>query len=460
MTLQATHHVLGGAVCLAFLSLSGTPSTYAQDRSLVIVGATVIDGTDEAPRRGESVVVEDGTITCVGPPTDCPPPPGARTIDGRGRWLIPGLFDAHVHLTEEQGDFGPLYLAFGITSVRDVGGYADSLLALRARIDAGAALGPRLYIAGNPIDGHPTEWPSLYGDVPVVVRTAEEAARAVRDAKAAGSDFIKLYHGLNPSLLAAAVAEAHRLGLKATADLIPWRFPPDSAIASGVDGFEHAIPPPDGDIDAWKKDSARMGDLVERVVASGAALTSTMVLYERSIPALPTGESTFQALPPALRRRSAEMVRASRSGRNLDYACRSARAVVANGGLVLAGTDSYYMVSYPGDLQRELELLVECGLTPKEALAAGTRNPASWLGADSLGTIERGKVADLVLLRGDPLADIGQVRRIEWVMARGRIHSPSGQVIDAQVEDAASKAEATGARGGRGGRGHHAGGPR
>lgn len=431
-------HIISAALRLALLlplmalTLLGGRAASAQARPLVIAGATVISGTDTAPLPGASVVIEGGHIACVGSPAACPAPRGARTINGRGRWLIPGLFDAHVHITEEQGRFGPLYLAFGITSVRDVGGYIDSLLALRARITAGASLGPRIYLAGNPIDGDPPEWPSLYPRVPVVVHTAEEARQAVREAKAAGVDFIKLYHGLSPSLLAAAVSEAHEQGLKATADLIPWRFAPDSATSAELDGFEHTVPPPNGDFEIWTHDSARMDALVDRIRASGAAVTSTMVIFERFLPTIPSIEPSYQALPPALQQRSAEMLRDSRTGRLLSYACRTVRVVSAKGGPVLAGTDSYFMVSYPGDLHRELELLVGCGLTPRQALAAGTRNPARWLGADSLGTIERGKVADLVLLRGDPLADIRQTRRIELVITDGQVHSPSALIANAR----------------------------
>jgi imidazolonepropionase-like amidohydrolase len=420
------------ALLLVALSFLGSRAPYAQARPLVIAGATVISGADSAPRTEASVVIEGGHIACIGSPATCPEPRGARTINGRGRWLIPGFFDAHVHITEEQGHFGPLYLAFGITSVRDVGGYVDLLLALRARIVAGAALGPRIYLAGNPIDGDPPEWPPLYPSVPVVVRTADEARKAVRKAKVMGVDFIKLYHGLNPSLLAAAASEAHRQGLKATADLNPWRFAPDSALGAGLDGFEHTVPPPNGDFEIWTHDSAQMNALVDRIRASGAAVTTTMVLSERFLPSIPTQEPTYQALPPRLQQRSAVMVRGSRSGRTLSYTCRTARALAAKGGLVLAGTDSYFMVSYPGDLHRELELLVGCGLTPKQALAAGTRNPARWLGADTLGTIERGKVADLVLLRGDPLADIRQSRRIELVITRGQVHRPSALIANAR----------------------------
>jgi len=126
-----------------------------QSGTVAIVGATLIDGTGAPPLSNSIVVVERGHVSCVGGKTACTVPGGARIVDGAGRWLMPGLFDAHVHISEEHGQFGPLYLAFGITSVRDVGGYADTLRNMRAAVAAGAMIGPRIYMAGNPIDGDP-----------------------------------------------------------------------------------------------------------------------------------------------------------------------------------------------------------------------------------------------------------------------------------------------------------------
>lgn len=338
---------------------------------------------------------------------------------------MPGLFDAHVHLTEEAGRFEPLYLAFGITSVRDVGGYADTLRDLRARIEAGAEPGPRIWFAGHPVDGDPPRWAGgSYPQVPVSVRTPDEAWAAVRAVKASGADFVKLYMGLDPTLLAAAVDEAHALGMRATADLMPWRFDADSALAAGLDGFEHMLPPPGRNPRIWQTDSAQMQGLVERAVSRGASLTTTLILYDRWIPALPEGEATFQALSPALRARSAEMLR-SLFAVELDYACRTVGAFARAGGTVLAGTDAFFTNVYPGDLHRELELLVSCGLTPAQALAAGTRNPARWLGAEDVGTLAPGQVADMILLGADPLADIRATRAIQLVIVRGRAYTPA-----------------------------------
>lgn len=413
---------LAGAVVA--LAVCGVAPAAAQDE-LAIVGATVITEAGAPPLPDGSVIVRDGRVACVGPAEHCPVPDGARVIDGRGRWLMPGLFDAHVHLTEEAGRFEPLYLAFGITSVRDMGGYADTLRDLRARIDAGAEPGPRIWFAGHPLDGDPPRWAGgSYPLVPVSVRTPDEARAAVRAVRASGADFVKLYMGLDATLLAAAVDEAHAQGLRATADLMPWRFGADSALAAGLDGFEHMLPPPGRNPRIWEADSAQMQGLVDRAVASGASLTTTLVLYERWIPALPEAEPTFQALPPALRRRSTAMLR-SLFGVELDYACRTARAFARAGGLVLAGTDSYFTSVYPGDLHRELELLVNCGLTPAQALAAGTRNSARWLGVHEVGSLAPGQVADMILLNADPLADIRATRAIQLVIARGRVYTPA-----------------------------------
>jgi imidazolonepropionase-like amidohydrolase len=411
---------------------------------LAITRVTVIDVHRGQRLPDHTVVVTGARITGVGPSRSIPVPAGARAVDGRGLYLMPGLFDAHVHLTEETGPFVPLYLAFGITAARDVGGYLDSLRALRARLSAGAEIGPRLYYAGGPIDGDPPRWAGgLYPRVPVVVRTPEEARAAVRQAKAAGVDFIKLYVGLTPLLLRTAVAEAHAQGLKATADLLTWSFAPESAAVAGLDGLEHTVP--SASPLAWTRDSARMEHIVAALAARGTTLTSTLVLYDRQRAQLPTAAPTYRALPAALRQRSAEMLRTRGVAAQFEYACRTVRAFAARGGQVLAGTDSYFMTVYPGDVHRELELLVACGLTPAQALAAGTLNPARWLTAtDSLGGIARGKLADLLLLGGDPLADIRNTQQIRAVVANGRLFDRAA--LDALLADPARAGRGAAAR--------------
>lgn len=418
------------ATLLAVVTLWFGHGLQAQSSALALAGGTVIVRAGDSPIPAGNVVVRGGRVVCAGVAHRCPIPAGVQVVDARGRWVIPGLFDAHVHLTEERGPFGPLFLSFGITSVRDMGGYADTLRAMRAAVTSGAALGPRLFYAGHPLDGVPPRWAGgAYPDVPLAIRTAEEARQAVRRQRAAGADFVKLYSGLSPALLAAAADEAHQLGIRSTADLFPWQFPPDSALAAGIDGLEHQIPPLGPA--AWARDSAGMEALVRRTVTAGVALTSTMVIYERWTPVLPSEEATYQALPPALRVRSAEMV-TGLFGREQAYACRTVRAFAAAGGQVLAGTDAYFTNVYPGDLHRELELLVSCGLTPAQALAAATRGPAEWLRLPGLGTLVPGAPADLLVLRADPLADIRNTRAIEYVVADGRLHEPAALVRAAQ----------------------------
>lgn len=439
-----------GAVCSKILiqcaplllPTLGVPA-FAQNASLAIVDATVIEGEEARPLTHANVLMDHGRIRCVGPARTCPVPRGAQRIDGRGRWVIPGLFDAHVHISEEGGDYLPLYLAFGITSVRDVGGYVDSLIRIRAAVASGERAGPRVYMAGRPLDGDPPQWPTLYPLVPRVIHSVPEAQEAVREMVGAGADFLKLYNGLSPELLRAATAEAHRLGRKTTADLWDWGFPADSALMSATDGFEHVLPFLEGTRHpaflSWTRDSARIDSLIGRIVAQGVSLTSTLVISDRLADGvLPTGEPTYRALPANLQQRGESLLTrftpADELNRAIDrklrrrlvsYICAEVRLFNAKGGMLLAGTDSYFLLSLPGDLHRELELLVNCGLTPAEALAAATRRPAAWLGVDSVGTVARGAVADLVLLRADPLADIRHTRDIELVIQAGHKWNPA-----------------------------------
>ena len=199
-----------------------------------------------------------------------------------------------------------------------------------------------------------------------------------------------------------------------------------------LDGLEHGIPP--GALRGATLDSAHTARVAAALVAGGTSLTSTLVVFDRLRAPLPVDAPTYRALPPALQQRSAAMLEAINGP--FASACRAVRAVAAAGGRVLAGTDSYFLASYPGDVHRELELLVQCGLTPAQALAAGTRAPARWLGAaDSLGAVAPGQLADLLVLGGDPLADVRNTWRIRAVVANGRLYPRAA--LDALVAGAA-----------------------
>jgi len=205
-------------------------SVGGQDLITVVTNATVIEQPGQAPRRHDRMVFHGGTIRCIGSTRRCPVPDDASIIDGRGKWVMPGLIDAHVHMSgPEVADAGRLYLAFGITTVRDTGGHPDILRARLRSFDSGEQAGPRIFMAARSLDGDPLKWA---GDksVPRQVRTAEDVRTAIAEAKRDGASFIKLYGGLSRSLLIEGIREAHRQGLKATADILPV------SIAAGADG--------------------------------------------------------------------------------------------------------------------------------------------------------------------------------------------------------------------------------
>jgi imidazolonepropionase-like amidohydrolase len=411
---------------IAWLVAAAGQSADAQDTALAITGVTVIDGTGATPLPNATVIIERGHVTCVGPPKRCRVPATARRIQGQGRWLIPGLIDAHAHHSETRRAkaVGLLHLAFGVTSVRDMGGYADSLLAWRDRRARGIDIGPRIYLAGHPIDGDPAKWPAEYPRVPRIARTTDDARRLVREARAQGSDFIKLYKGLTTDALLAAVAEAHAQGLRVAADLDTWSLARvDSAVAGGIDSFEHGFPFTELGVEtpmSPRRDTSAVAALISRMVAAGTTMTTTLVYIDRFWnAAVPVDAPTFRALPPAMQAESRMWLREANAW--WESACAGVRMFIARGGVVMAGTDSYWRNVYPGDVQRELELLVQCGLTPSQALAAATRNPATWLRADSIGTIGVGKVADALLLTANPLTTISNTQRIELVIQGGHV---------------------------------------
>lgn len=429
-----------GLPCLyrALLVLSALLSACASVKPVSDGAALVIDdvslvlaerSTQEAAAR---VVIQDGRIRCIGAPRACPAPAGARQLDGSGRFLLPGLFDAHIHTSQRFTQVAPLYLAFGITSVRDMGGFPEFTRLLQDDIRSGALLGPHIHTAGRPIDGAPSAWP--VSGVAREVRTAEEARAAVRAAKDEGAGFIKLYNALPLALVQEAVNEAHRLGLKVTIDHI-LRGP--EAVDGGVDGVEHFVPPPPlgrGLMQRFEEGDAAssLGPLLKRMQQRGVALTSTLVLMDRARGrSLAETEATYGALPPSMRAHTAGMLNdldrglSTFMGLTQRYACAQIRDFAAMGGTVLAGTDSYFLSSYPGDLHRELELLVGCGLTPAQALQAATSAPARWLGLNDSGVVEVGARADLLLLAANPLNDIRATRRIEWIIQGGRVYTPA-----------------------------------
>jgi hypothetical protein len=278
----------------------------------------------------------------------------------------------------------------------------------------------------------------MFPDVPWVVRSPAEAREAVIRAKESGVDFIKLYGGLSPEALGAATEEAHRLRLRVTADIFYWDTPTDVAIGFGIDGLEHGL----GELIrvpqrlSWARDSTRIRAILRKMTDAGVLLTPTNGGFEAAgYDSLPTSKPTFQALPQVMKDKS----RAWWNEADTTWlpkerpfyrdtwpaeTCRTLHELHDVGGQVAVGTDAFFFTNYPGDLHGELIWLTRCGFTPREAIAAATSVPAAWLRADSLGVLRAGAVADLLLLDGNPLKDVGNTSKISVVVSRGRVLKP------------------------------------
>jgi imidazolonepropionase-like amidohydrolase len=407
---------------------STAPKLPVQERPLPIKSISIIDVTSGTERGDQTVLIEHGHIIAIRDGPGSPPAQTGTQIDGRGKYLIPGLWDAHVHITEETGRFLPLYLRFGMTSIVDKGGSLDKLLPLRTALASGHEIGPRLFMAGRPLDGDPPQWPSAYPDVPLVVRTAVEARKAVRTNQQAGANFIKLYGGSGQEAMSAAIDEAHKLGMKATGDVFLWPFAPEVALKMNIDALEHGVPTAfktgaPGRY-SYSAEEGRLLPLIQTMISQHTALTST-IAHLVFVIANPQEKATFQAFPPQLQKRALEMLAlqtlspASAVLRR-DYHCRVVSRFVQGGGLVMAGTDSFWLTSYPGDVHEEMQQLVDCGLTPLQAIQAATLNPAQWSGVNDLGTVKPGNRADLLILDANPLTSIENTRRISGVVLEGR----------------------------------------
>ncbi len=416
-------------------------------RPIAITHVSLIDATDSLPRRDFTVVVRGSRIAAVGPSASTRIPAGARVIAGRGKYLIPGLWDMHVH-TDVPGARRvlPLYLANGVTGVRDMAGNWAVLTGFRADIQAGKLAGPRIVASGPYLDGNDQPIPHY------LARTPAEARAAVDTLASLGVDFIKLHTGLTRDawLAGAQAARDHHLPF---AGHVPRVVGAADASDAGIASIEHllAIPTPCTPAESLalapryavqgalgRCSSEDPAPLYAKLARNGTRVTPTFTAqYEVAlwpIRALP-GDSLAHYLPDTLRRYTAAIFPmpddvppgADSVGRAV-FAKRLALvgAMHRAGVIVLPGTDAPLRNSPPGfGLHFELAWLVESGMSPWRVLVAATLEPARLLGmTDSLGTIAPGKLADLVLLDADPLADIRNTRRIRLVLANGTRYDP------------------------------------
>jgi imidazolonepropionase-like amidohydrolase len=427
---------------------------------IAITHVRVIDGTGAAPREDQTVLLREGRIAAIGP--DVALPAGATRIDAPGRTLIPGLVGMHDHmfypapkvnpeahdaLYPEQGSsFPKLYLAGGVTTIRTTGStepYTD--LELKKAIDAGLLPGPKMHTTGPYLEGKGSFTPQLHELV-----DAADARATVQYWMGEGATSFKAYMHITRAELAAAIQAAHARGIKVTGHLCSIGF--REAVRLDIDNLEHGLvvdteftPGKQPDVcPDTKKAAAQLARLtvhspqiqalIRDLVAHHVAVTSTLPVFETFVPgrALVDPRVLDAMLPQAraeyLAARAKVAAKPSPWGQLFELEKNFERAFVQQGGTLLAGLDpTGYggVIAGYGD-QREVELLVEAGFTPLQAIHIATLNGARFLGEErQIGSVEVGKAADLVLLEGNPAADIHAIEKVVLVFKDGVAYDPA-----------------------------------
>ena len=421
------------------------------DSVVALTNVRVIDGTGAPARDGQTIVLKGGTIQSVGDAASAKIPAGARTMDLAGRTVMPGYVMLHEHLFypsgggaiyNEQGySFPRLYLAGGVTTMRTAGnmaGYAD--LNIRKAIDAGTMLGPAIDVTAPYLEGPGLPIPQVKA-----LRDAADARKMVNYWADEGATSFKTYMHITRAELGAVTQEAHKRGLKVTGHLCSVTF--REAASLGIDDLEHGFVVASDFVPDKKPDECPAGNAVQRSIATldvngaGArdliaelvrrrvAITSTLTIFETFVASQPSAPAkALDALLPEARRQYEQTRAALAKATDTTWAVLLRKEMQLEkmfadaGGLLVAGTDptGYGGVVAGYSNQRALELLVQGGFTPLDAVKIATLNGAKYLGRDAkIGTIAAGKQADLIVVRGDPSQHIEDVENVEIVFKRG-----------------------------------------
>ena len=384
---------------------------------IAIVGATLIDGRGGPPVSDAVVIVKGERIAAVGDGASVKIPPGAQIVDAKGLTLLPGLIDSHFHIDGDD-PLPALYLSHGVTSIRDPGQWIEAYDKARK---ASAPI-PRLFLCGPHLDSPPAAYPADS----YIVRDADETRLAVNRFVNDGASAIKVYFRLPLALIKVAIDTAHSRGVPVMGhlEIVDAR----DAIIAGIDGIEHATSFGTALLplrDAEKYRQAILGDnnarregryevwnsidlttpqaksLFKLIVDREVIVSPTLAVFERQ----PGDKDTKEFHVHAFKQMEAFVGLVNKAGAK-----------------IVVGSHSDVPHAKRGwAYQRELELLVDSGLTPMEAIVAGTMNNARYFRIqDRLGSVEAGKLADLVIIEGDPLKDISNMRRVKRVMFNGR----------------------------------------
>jgi imidazolonepropionase-like amidohydrolase len=451
------------AAILVVLALSCGGSMWATTTvPVVLAHVTLIDATGRAPLADQTVVLDNGRIVSIGPAASVKVPKNARIVDATGKFLIPGLWDMHVHLAGVNADPAwskrvllPLLLANGITGVRDMGGELEVLLAWKRDVESGALLGPHLVVSGPWLAGSGRKTAEQYP-----VKDANEARAAVRDLKARGAEFIKIISVPSKEAFFAAAEEAKKDQISFAGHL-PFQVSAIEASNAGIHSIEHLLysafslsfsskeedlrqrlieAEEKGDSVAWEKiahesdatyDAEKAATLFQTLKKNGTWVTPTLdSLDTASHPEeWSVDDPLLDFVPTALAKQWRDSFHDDQMKERAAWLARQATndwkltGELHRAGIpLLVGSDSLDPFVFPGEsLHKELEELVRAGFTPGEALQAATRGAAQFLGRErEFGTVETGKVADLVLLDASPLDNIANTQRITAVVRSGK----------------------------------------
>jgi imidazolonepropionase-like amidohydrolase len=470
-TLATRYSSLATSLVLILLALTlfGC-STRQAAPTLAIIHATVIDATGAAPSPDTTVLIEGQKITAIGPSDSISFPGNTPTLDATGKFLIPGLVDSHVHLTGASEPTGsrdfilPLLLANGITTARDMGGDLDSLKTLRHEIDSGKLQAPRIFFAGPYLDGDPPFFqPSL------VVTNATQAADDVHSLTYRGADFIKVQSNLSREAYF-SIAEVCRREHITFVGHVPDHVTAAEASDAGQKSIEHltcvlracssdepslirkqfaSAPKHSTNVQStnrelnWQRQlletysDQQASALIQKFLGNHTWHVPTLILLRNDAFPRPETDPSHDPRQKYIPTHVLENWQKGTQDRDkgatpdeftlrtnlMQASLRIVGKMRAAGVGILAGTDTTAPYVFPGSsLHDELALLVQAGLTPMEALQAATKLPAEFLGkSQTQGTIEQGKLADLVLLDANPLTDIHNTQKINAVFLRGQL---------------------------------------
>jgi imidazolonepropionase-like amidohydrolase len=448
-------------VVLVAAALAVTGLAQQQPASPVTIAfrnVTVIAGTGALPVPNTTVLVRGDRIAAVGPAADTAIPREARVIEGAGRYLMPGLIELHAHTSKARASSLGLFVANGVTTLRDMGGDHEELLRWRREIARGERVGPRMLIAGPYLESAsniermrrdpPEQRVEPFDRIRIGVGSPEEARRTIASLAVRELDFIKIRTVQDRATYLALNEAANAHGLKLVGHVAG--IPPEVVLDAGQDGIDHPFYPSlegmtrEQRLSIWRRFAERHVPIVPTLVTFFESafqpierLRALTADAEGLVDARRMYVSRFTVLD--WREQVSEMSEERQTALRKvwdDTIRRDLREMHEAGMDVLAGSDVAVVNIFPGfSLHDEMALFVsELGMTPGEVIERATSRSARFLGiGDSVGTVERGKIADLVLLEANPLADIRNTRRIAAVVVRGSLFDEErlGAVLDA-----------------------------